>query len=76
VHDDIVPTANAAVVGKTEEKPVSNNGFAFFIVLSSAFLTGTFMLLKKLKQRSKKTQPVFIKENISIKDLLHHLKIR
>jgi len=76
VHDDIVPTANAAVVGKTEEKPVSNNGFAFFIVLSSAFLTGTFMLLKKLKQRSKKTQSIFIKENILIKDLLHHLKIR
>lgn len=75
LYNDIVPTANAATVGKTEENTVSNNGFALFIVLASAFLTGTFMLIKKLKQST--TKVAFVKVNISAaKDLLHQFKIR
>ncbi len=53
VHDDIIPTANAAVIGKPQENSVSSNDFAFFIVLTSTFLTGMLMLLKKVKQCKK-----------------------
>lgn len=58
VYDNMIPAANAATIGKTVEKPVSSSGFAFSIVLASAFLTGMFMLIKKVKQRNKRTVEV------------------
>ena len=54
VYDKVIPTANAAAVGGTKETSVSTGGFAFFIILASVFLAGTFLLIKRVIQRKKK----------------------
>lgn len=64
VYEKTVPTANAAAVGSVKETPASNNGLALFIILASTFLAGTFILIKRVKQRRKKTVAVQDKEEI------------
>jgi peptidoglycan hydrolase-like protein with peptidoglycan-binding domain len=53
MYDDILPTANAAAVGKvqTASNPSdSSTGFALFFVLASGILTGGLLLIKKVRK--------------------------
>ncbi len=75
VYDDMVPTANAATVAKTEEKADFQNYFALFFVLASGCLTGAFMLFKKIKKNGLKNSNILFQKVLHIKELLPKTKV-
>ncbi len=76
IYDDMVPTANAATVVKTEEKQNSGGYFALFFVLASGFLTGTFMLLKNIKKRGIKDSNFLMQQVMRVKTFSSNIKTR